>query len=437
MVLNKIEKAMIEDDFIKEVDDCINTKNQYSHYLSGGNVTPKLIYQTFGDLYVVTQKQHGKSYVRFKLNNKVVATDVYSVGGSAQLTRVVAVDNIWNALLLKRIPTSESASGWADTTLSYGTSNSIVCRGLTSAVSGAYLEYDITVPHGVFSTTILAYQSNAATTNAKISIDGIDALVGVSLQGTPGWKEINVSITPGTHKIRITTVAAGYMTIAGVNKIELRDYKEGHSFDSYIVIADTNNPYITNAGAIDYAMVDADTGLYCGSYHGGELRNRLLYVLDGSTINITDNSHFIGRIFEIEQDTRIVNKLNAYSRYIFYVDSTQDFEVDFVGNINLSRLYTNMTTTHVNFTQCLYPKKLDVTNAGDYYFPNGTNYIIQKNPTSGQKLITLINNNVLKSTQNPYISSNAYYKKVYKANILTDTPYNLTSGNFKSSHIFE
>lgn len=414
--------------------------NNRKNYLPSSNIGYKAIYKTGTDLYVVAQKPNGKDYVSFKLNNSIVASDAYSVGGSGELTRVVSVLNVDYFKLLQKTYSNRSTTGWgANTSIAYGSSTVSLCS-ISTPTAGEWVEYTITVPHGVYTTTLLVYASNGSSDNVDISVDGVVKLNTSFKQTTAGWKEIEVPITPGGHTVRITIKTVAYASIAGLNLVDLKNFKSGYSFDTFILQNDGANPYITNQGAIDYAMVDADTGLYCGSYHGGETRNRLQYLLDNTEISLTDGSLFVGKVFEIEQDTSIVSKLNAYSRYMFRADGIQEFEVYLTGNMNITRLFSNMTTTHTSFNKCIYPKVINTATGGDFYLPIDTDYIVQKNPITNRKITTILNDYILplNAKIQPRISSSSYYNKVYKESILSDAlPVAFTSGNFKSVHIFE
>jgi hypothetical protein len=321
----------------------------------------------------------------------------------------------------------------------YGTT-AINCRILNTATNGAYVTYTVDIPDGVAFTKALAWASTGSATSVNISVDGT-VVKNVSLQvATPAWKEIHIPVSPGTHTITFTTAVSGYMSIGGVNMIELKDYKKGYNFDQLVVNHETeSNYYITNGGSIDYALLDADTDLFCGSYHGGETkRSEPIFLLDGEAITLTDGQIHVGNVFEIEQATNIVGKINTNSRHIFRCDGMAEFEVYFDGDINLKELFTNMTTTHTDYTLVTYPVYVDTTADGFYYLPLGCDYVVQKNPTNNQKIITIMNDNMVGGKSiTPYIATSEYYNKLYKDNIGSDTGVNFTGGNFKVVHIFE
>ena len=432
---NKIET------FKQQTDEQFKTntinKNSKEYYMINSNISPKLVYNTNGHVFVISKKVNGKGYIRTRLREGLVDSSSSSAGGNAQLLRPVEVLECSECFVLTTSSYGDSSTNWITTTLPY-MSIQVPCKSLTSATSNAYVEYKITIPTGVNSINALVWNSNASSDSVDISVDGIKVSNASLKKSTSQWGYVHIPITQGEHVVRFTTVNAGYMTIAGVGVVELKDWKDGYSYDFFVDVSSTTNPYITNGGAIDYALWDSDTGLYCGSFHGGETRSSIKLIADGVTKTLNNGANIICNIFEVEQQTNIVSKINAYSRYIFKNDCTIEFEVYFNGNINLKALFTNMTTSHTNFNLCLYPRYVDTTNAGTYYMPRGCNYIVQKNQNTNQKIVTILNDNIIAGANIlPYIQSSQYYNKVYKENIKSVVGVNFKEGNFKSVHYFE
>lgn len=420
-----------------QIKDNTLNKNSKEYYMINSNISPKLVYNSNGHIFIVSKKANGKGYIRIRLRDDIVDSSSSSAGGSAELLRPVEVLNCSECFVLTTSSYGDSVTNWVTTTLPYGVFQ-VPCKSLTSPTANAYVEYKITIPQGVNSIKALVWNSNASSDSVNISVDGVVKISNSSFKNsTSQWGYIYIPVTPGEHIIRFTTVNSGYMTIAGIGVVELKDWENGYSYDFFVNVSDTTNPYITNGGAIDYALWDSDTGLYCGSFHGGETRVSLNMITDGDTVNLTEGKSVICNIFEVEQQTNIASKINAYSRYIFKNDCTIEFEVYFNGNINLKALFTNMTTSHTNFSLCLYPRYVDTTTAGTYYMPRGCNYIVQKNPNTNQKIVTILNDNITGDKILPYIQASQYYNKVYKENIKSDVGVNFKEGNFKSVHYFE
>lgn len=420
-----------------QIKDNTLNKNSKEYYMINSNISPKLVYSSNGHIFIVSKKANGKGYIRIRLRDDIVDSSSSSAGGSAELLRPVEVLNCSECFVLTTSSYGDSVTNWVTTTLPYGVFQ-VPCKSLTAPTANAYVEYKITIPQGVNSIKALVWNSNASSDSVNISVDGVVKISNSSFKNsTSQWGYIYIPVTPGEHIIRFTTVNSGYMTIAGIGVVELKDWENGYSYDFFVDVSDTINPYITNGGAIDYALWDSDTGLYCGSFHGGETRVSLNMITDGDTVNLTEGKSVICNIFEVEQQTNIASKINTYSRYIFKNDCTIEFEVYFNGNINLKALFTNMTTSHTNFSLCLYPRYVDTTTAGTYYMPRGCNYIVQKNQNTNQKIVTILNDNITGDNILPYIQASQYYNKVYKENIKSETGVNFKEGNFKSVHYFE
>lgn len=430
--INKADKTFVTAQLAQT-----NTKNQNQlPIIMGGNINYKYVYKTSSLIFVVTQKQHGKGYVRFALRDDIVDSSPTSAGGTGNLLRVTRVDEVSNAFTITQ-EGNKSGPWGSDGQVSM---DGIMIDTIRTVDGGdnASVEYDVDIPVGTYGSNLLYYGSTGSVQNVDVYVDDTKVLAGVSFRAdVAGWYTMPIPVTVGKHKIKVVIVTSGYATIAGVNYTELKNYI-GQSYDSYYVIHNSSKPYISNQGAIDYAMQSADDNLYYGSYHGGEERTSLDFVLDGTVVNLSDGLK-IGKDLEINQKTNIKNgSLMTFSRYIFKFDGTQEFEVIFSGQMNLKRLFTNMTTTHLSFTDVIYPKYVTNLTDGTVYFEDGTNKIVQQNPITKQKITTILNNISIPETQTitPYVQSSQYYHKVYRENILSETE-TFKGNNFYSAHIFE
>lgn len=417
--------------------DTKHSKNQ--PLLLGGNVSNKLIYRVGTHLFVVSKKPHGNGYVRFRLREDLVDTSATSAGGTGNLLRVVEVFNTPECFSLVKTGT-KSPTGWGDDASIYYGSVQIPLYSANATVAGTYVDYDVVVPSGKYMCELLVYGSTGSSQDVNISVDGVVARNVSFKQNTAKWIRVGVPCTPGSHTIRVTINDAGYGSIAGANIVDLNDFK-GENYDTvYTIYEGSVNQYITNGGAIDYAMQSADDDLYYGSYHGGEVRQSIQYLLDGTTITPVDGGYYIGKQFEVLQTTLIkMGALIANSRYIFKYDGIQEFEVDFSGSMNLTRLFTNMCTTHQDYNLVISPKKVITATDGNYYFDDGVNKIVQMNEANNQRIASILNNVTYpqQKTIQPYVQKSQYYNKVYRENIKDDNGVIFTGGNFYSAHIFE
>lgn len=434
------EKAKESD--VAELQD---QRNNSDWNIQQGKVTPKILYRVGGYVFVLSQKPHGNGYVRFRLRDDVVDTSAISVGGAGQLLRIVEVLNVTEALTLKHAEAANSdAVKWITGSVNYGhlLVNTRTNSGTAPAI-GDWIEYSVTIPAGIFGIECLIYGSSSSSTNVTVAVDGVSVQSNVSFNRNPvAWIRHYIPISPGTHTIRFTTQTAQFMSIAGVCVSDLYNYKKGLSYDRAIVAHQgSTNQYVTNGGAMDYAMFDSDVQKFCGSYHGGETRSRLQYLVDGTAVTLVDNDYRIGEVIEIEQDTRINGKIDGYNRQIFRSDGARELELVLGnGSINLTKLFVNMTTTHDSFDEVLYPKRVTIGADGDYQLKL-CNLVVQKNAENNQKVTTILNNNILPKDDKdniPYVAARVgQYNKVYKANIDSTTPIEVTEGNYRVIHIFE
>src|SRR5699024_7119660 len=73
--------------------------------------------------------------------------------------------------------------------------------------------------------------------------------------------------------VRVENTSSNEVYIFGFNVFKLDEYN-GEGIDSFVAVGSTLHPFISNTGASDYAMMNAETGSNFGSYHGGEKSNR-------------------------------------------------------------------------------------------------------------------------------------------------------------------
>lgn len=413
-------------------------------YIQRGGVSPKLIQNSAGAYLITTQKPNKQGYVRFRLKDGIVTT-VESQGGKGEFLRVIEVIEVVESFFMMNIPSANSdPTIWGTLPINYVVlgkgQQSIPSASITTKTAGAWVEYQVATPRGVREIEALIYKSSGSSDNINISVDGINVLTGVSfMDATAGFRKIRIPLpTSGTHTVRFTTVKSANMTIGGVNLVDLKDYKPEYNYDYCVNVANNNgNQYVTSTGAMDYALLDADTNLWCGSYHGGETRTRISFVFDGIELTVADGQFKIFNTLEIEQETNIMDKVNTFSRQIFNSDGERELQVIFKGDIKLKTMFVNMATTLDTFTDVLYPVKDSLTATDRVYLPDGTNYVIQKNPTTNQKCITILNQKKISSKEAPFIKKLAgSYCKVYNSNVQSETGFIFKGDSFRLSHIF-
>lgn len=408
-------------------------------------VTPKAVRNTGGVIDVITRKPHGRGFVRIRLRDNQFTTNV-SVGAPAQLLRgievldVVECVSFLNAHSAASDPANIQTLPINYTVVGVG-QQELPVKTTINKVAGTWIEYSVNAPKGINEIVALVYKSSGSSKSVNVSVDGEQVLTGLNFSGS-GFERVVVPLKrSGAHTIRFTTTTAAHLNIAGVNVVDLQDYREGYAYDNLLNLVKTaSDHYITSDGAMEYALLDGDTDLWCGSVHGGETRNRLQFILDGLPITLNDGEVKIGRVFEVEQDTNIVGKINAYSTQRFNGDGSIEHETIFDGDMNLKTLFTNMTTALDTFEEIVYPVRDNMVGKERIYLPQGINYVVQRNPDTLQKVTTIMNNKKIPSDSVivPYIRKTVgAYNKVYNANIQSENGVNFKVGHFKTMHIFE
>ena len=411
-------------------------------------VSPKAIYNQGGVVMVVSKKPHGNGFLRFKLRDNQYTTSV-SIGAPAELMRVIEVLEVDECFSFLHAESGvKDSTNWQTLDVNYTKvgigQQSLPVRSTINKVAGEWIEYQVDLPRGINEVVALVYKTSGSSTSVDISVDGSTVITGEDFSGN-GFERVVVPVSrSGQHTIRFTTSIAGRFNIAGVNVVDIENYMSGYQYDTLLSLVKTaSDHYVTSNGAMEYALLDSDTGLWCGSYHGGETRLSLKYILDGRAVAVNDGDLKIGNVIEVEQETDINGKLTAYSTQRFEGDGSVEHETVFDGNINLETLFTNMTTALDTFDEVLYPVRSDMSAmvSGDrIYLPEGVNYVVQRNPSTLQKVTTLMNSKKMPVDSQiiPYIrKTDGAYNKVYSANIQSPEGVNFTGGHFKTVHIFE
>lgn len=421
--------------------------NNEEVYLNRASVNRKLVKKIGNDVFVYSKKPSSeKEYIRFKLGEGAsIGTTNQSVGTNYEFLRCYDVVKVSDLFMLKHTPKSFSENvNWITLNINYSNNFDFVVPvevyKQETKVSGSWIEYEVNTPINTNEIKTMVYKSNGSSSDITISVDGIEVVKNYSLQDSnAGFYNIPIPISiSGKHVIRFTTNVAGYMNIAGVCCIGLDDFDNAYDLDYLVEASTTNGEYVKSNGAMDYAILDKDTELWCGSYHGGESRTSLKFIIDGNVLSTLDNNkNYICKSFEIEQETNLVNKLTTYSRQIFYYDGEIELQVIFNGNMNVKTLFTNMSTTKDTFTDIIYPVKATVPTDGKLYLVNGCNYIIQKFNDKNLKAITIINNSKTNDLSPNFKHMTGSYCKLYNANIQNENGELFKGGQFRTIHIYD
>ena len=238
-------------------------------------------------------------------------------------------------------------------------------------------------------------------------------------------------ISPSTFKLGVENTSNNEVYIVGINVFNLKDY-EGQNVSGYVSHGSTLNDFISNNGASDYAIKNAETGQNFGSYHGGEKSESCKILWRSGTqedyeyVNFDDisiNDWCAIKHFSIKQTTRLIERAYMHSIYNFDIDGTlqMDFSYEIIDGetpIPLVDFWTSLTSTDPAFTELKHPRKMTINkNDGRHnLFPATDGYVVQETTDGLQQLQIRFNryNNAYSGFSNTSsISDQTIYKKHY------------------------
>lgn len=231
-------------------------------------------------------------------------------------------------------------------------------------------------------------------------------------------------------EVRIENTTSNDVYIVGFNVFKLKDYN-GEGVDSFIAIGSTLPPFISNDGASDYAIKNAETGSNFGSYHGGERSNRCDVLWRSgdrdtsvyrSFASITSGDFSVTEYFALKQITILIERSYMHSNMNWNTDGTlqMDFSYQVMTNfesIPIEDFWTALTCTDPNFTVLRQPVyQSDSGSTGHRYFKATDGYVIQETASGIQELhsrFTRFNNEFVGVEEANSISYQTMYNKHY------------------------
>jgi len=403
-----------------------------------GSTSPKVIARLSDTSHrLITKKASGRGYVSYVIE-KGIGTTTNSIGAPFDLRRVTNVNDYTDAWVYKHTRSGFDGN-WTDYSFASEVGRPLRYWRLQSVTGTEWVEFDVQVDEtGKFNMGF--YSTAGSDSNAPIIVDGVEvARLDLTRNPNSYFTETFTAKT-GLRKVRIgfSGAVGRYMMVAGVNFYQLSqaDITKEYDFYSYW---NTTNDYIYNKGALDYAMVDNDTGQYCGSYHGGEVGIREEIRLDSTPTTFTTNGEFkVCKLVEFNQTTKIVDKLTSETIQRFNEDGVFDFLCNMNGNMNVSTFYNCMSTTSDSFTQLVYPKRMAIDVAQDYTIGRA-NVLIQENPVTNQRItthLTLFNNDSNRNGGTIIRRVVGGYNKIYYGKYVYSLG-NVSDLNFRTVRIFE
>lgn len=404
-----------------------------------GGVSPKVMVRVSDKVYrLITRKASGRGYISY-LIERGIGTTTNSIGAPFDLRRVTLVQNFTDAWVYKRTR-SLYEGNWQDYAFASEVGRALRYWRLQSVTGTEFIEFDVEVDEtGKF--TMAFYSTPSSDNKAPITVDGVE-IARVDLTRNPNnYFTETFTAKTGKRKVRIGFSGSGavgrYMMVAGVNFYKLENADITKEYDYYSYWSNTDD-YIYNKGALDYAMVDNNTGQYCGSYHGGETLVREELRMDSKALTLADNEFKVGKLVELNQTTKIVDKLVSETIQRFNEDGVFDFLCNMSGDMTVSTFYNCMTTTSDAFTKLVYPKRMDINVAQDYTLGR-SNVLIQENPVTNQRIstyMTIFNNDNNRNGGTIIRRSVGGYNKIYYGKYVYSLG-KVEDLNFRTVRIFE
>jgi len=464
----------IESEFIEFGDINTNIKNfnimsQDSRPVkSGVSITsPKLCIKTSDDAFLIIQKAN-KGYLAYTLNT-LNGTDVSSYGVNWELVRLKKVQHIADCYMAYTNKTniigtlgvsilgSKTPNGTELSFCNYISSKALNTDILSNKEGNIGIELYNLVDASVASSvdwlikTGKSKYANIVLYGSPTSSQDVDILVNDIVVKNINTREfynavnqhaviefeIPTNISNAIRDIKITlrnNSLTDKVYFSCVNFIRLKDYN-GEFVDTYKILTNVLK-FIDANGASDYAIKEW-MGNYCGSYHGGEVREvgRCIWKNPTSLLirndddislynfaDITNLDWCILNSFRIFQQTDLINKAKMASETNFDIDGTIDYSFGLYDNIiNIEVLYTALTCTHTDFQYLQCPKYVYIpTDSGEYEF-NITEGKITQYSASRKAEVTIRFNkfNDFKYDRKAFINPVESYNKFYYGIIST------------------
>ncbi|WP_226619876.1 hypothetical protein [Cytobacillus firmus] len=411
-----------------------------------GSVTSKIIHKVSdSEIHVYSKKPFANEYLDFRFERDV-STLTNSAGSPAELTRLTGVFNLTEAYTQLTTPSSMIGTWEAYTILLQSASGIPNARNSalkfyrnTTATAGSIDFEAYADEYGFISLGFYCTGTSAEDITIRIGTQFIATVSAKSLTGSPYFiiKKIQSNVK-GVVTVRIEKNGSAPVYVCS-NMYRLHESPTKAKFDN-VAFFDDGNGYMTNNGAVDYAMINDADGLYYGSYHGGETLVSFKLLSDKTNISSSGNNgrFFACKKFRLDQTTQIGSFLQSRTSMQIGRDGIFDFSFAFTGDATLRTLYTTMTTSANSFNYVMYPKMVSTTTDGDYFFGK-TNRIVQENTTTNQRITTLFNRYENENNNNGGVFvrvTTGAYNKVYYGPVVAGLR-RITDINGSNTRIFE
>lgn len=352
-------------------------------------------------IYLVTSGIGGREYLLYELRRGAV-TSTGSLGGSAEFLRVTSIFKQSVAWVGRHDYSAISdPADWTETQYTpVGATTKFVGGALQSVdkywsfsagSGGKWIEFN--VPFNDQGEANLQFlRTSGGATDVEVSIDGGPSEVVDLTASSPAIYRHKITAAPGFHTVRITKpTLAGNCNVFGAN---FEDVSNAGRFDFLggFVTWGGDEKYTSGEGANDYAILDDDSGLFGGSFHGGETLSEETYIIDGVNTPL-QAAPILGTNIQIEQSTSIDwsgsggGAIAVRSSHNFDKDGGYSLNAVFSGGVRSGTFYCAMHTTPETYNEIVFPVVRDISGESDgFKVVRRTDTIVQQDGVTKNKI---------------------------------------------------
>lgn len=328
----------------------------------------------------------------------------------------------------------------ADNTVSYN--NDKILQPYTISGSSS-VTYSLAKPTNKKMNVSFFFRNNYSNNNDSVNVyvnNRFARTIDINDSFAQGIQNFDIPVytrdtnTSNPLEVRIENTTSNDVYIVGFNLFKLGEYN-GEGVDSFIAIGSTLHPFISNSGASDYAMMNAENNSNFGSFHGGEKSNRCDVLWRNGTADTSVYRSFSGiatgdftvtEYFALKQITVLIERAYMHSNMNWNTDGTLQMDFSYQAflnqeNIPFADFWTALTCTDPNFTILRQPVYQDGrSSSGHRFFKSTDGYVIQESTSGTQELhsrFTRFNNEFVRAEEANSISYQTQYNKHYYAPI--------------------
>ncbi|WP_346205858.1 tail fiber/spike domain-containing protein [Aeromonas salmonicida] len=325
-----------------------------------------------------------------------------------------------------------------------GAENAFCVGGSVASGIGSYV--DITPSsddNGDFSLSFLRTIGSAGILD--VYVDKGDGLPSVNPDGTTSVtpdatvftlstkvriRKVKLNTPMDSAAVRVVSRSNNRSYILGAN-VDTPEYANAKfDYDDWAYYRKpTQEAYVANSGASDYALRDLDKGALVGSFHGSEAKvDDPRWIIDGALVTaFVDNKPLAAREISLYQHTLINGKITSKTEHSFGDGWVQKL-IDLSGVMRCDTVYLGMCLPQVInasagvdcFTELLYPLNLNVKTEADYPI-GGCNLVVWRNPITEARVYAYHRNFTGWNAK----SSPAYIKTAYGSTSYAKLYHNL------------